>query len=195
MAHKLIGKKFGKLLVIKRGTNDKNRNRRWLCKCDCGKNKEILGLTLVSGRGTSCGCSTRNIGTTTSYRGLLNIYRHSAKSTGRDFDLTEEQFISIVSSPCHYCGIEHFSTYNIYLRADGTRNRFQLHGKVSREYIDSITITYNGIDRKDNKKGYILSNCLPCCKICNFAKKSMSYKLFKEWISIIASFNVDFKLI
>ena len=28
----------------------------------------------------------------------------------------------------------------------------------------------NGIDRIDNNKGYILSNCIPCCKMCNVIK-------------------------
>jgi organic radical activating enzyme len=28
----------------------------------------------------------------------------------------------------------------------------------------------NGIDRIDNNKGYLLSNCIPCCKMCNVIK-------------------------
>ena len=31
----------------------------------------------------------------------------------------------------------------------------------------------NGIDRMDSNKGYSLSNCVPCCKTCNFIKKSL----------------------
>jgi tRNA nucleotidyltransferase/poly(A) polymerase len=31
-----------------------------------------------------------------------------------------------------------------------------------------------GIDRVDNEKGYIVSNLVPCCSICNFMKLQMS---------------------
>lgn len=43
----------------------------------------------------------------------------------------------------------------------------------------------NGIDRKDNTKGYILDNCLPCCKICNYMKKDSTYDEFVQHIKNI----------
>lgn len=44
-------------------------------------------------------------------------------------------------------------------------------------------ITEMGIDRKDNIRGYVFQNCLPCCKRCNFAKHTMGYNEFKQWVS------------
>jgi DNA-directed RNA polymerase subunit RPC12/RpoP len=35
-----------------------------------------------------------------------------------------------------------------------------------------------GVDRKDNKLGYLKSNCLPACKWCNMAKGKMTYTAF-----------------
>lgn len=35
-----------------------------------------------------------------------------------------------------------------------------------------------GIDRKDNSIGYEIENCLPCCALCNFAKRNMGYNEF-----------------
>jgi hypothetical protein len=38
-----------------------------------------------------------------------------------------------------------------------------------------------GLDRKDNRKGYTLSNVVPCCKVCNALKSSfIKYEEFKE---------------
>jgi len=51
----LIGKKFGKLTVIKEGEN-KGKNTTWICKCDCGEEKTILAYNLTSGKSKSCGC-------------------------------------------------------------------------------------------------------------------------------------------
>ena len=39
----------------------------------------------------------------------------------------------------------------------------------------------NGIDRKDNSKGYILDNCVPCCKHCNYVKGNLSQDDFNTW--------------
>jgi 2-iminoacetate synthase ThiH len=46
-------------------------------------------------------------------------------------------------------------------------------------------IIYNGIDRVDNDKGYLLNNCVGACKFCNFAKKQSDLIGFKEWIDRI----------
>lgn len=53
----LVGKRFGKFTVMKRIENDVNGNRRWKCKCDCGKIKNVLGSNLKYNKSRSCGCS------------------------------------------------------------------------------------------------------------------------------------------
>ena len=53
----LTGQKFGRLKVIKQiGINSKNRQKIWLCKCDCGNEKQVVTSYLTSGDTTSCGC-------------------------------------------------------------------------------------------------------------------------------------------
>lgn len=52
----LTNEKFYKLTVLKRGENSKNNKTRWLCKCDCGKEVEILSACLINGYTKSCGC-------------------------------------------------------------------------------------------------------------------------------------------
>jgi hypothetical protein len=42
-----------------------------------------------------------------------------------------------------------------------------------------------GIDRKDNKVGYELANCLPCCGVCNIMKGKMDYDSFIRQVSLI----------
>ena len=56
----MIGKRFGKLTVLQRGEeyyfpNGRHRDT-WVCKCDCGVVKTILGSSLRYGRTVSCGC-------------------------------------------------------------------------------------------------------------------------------------------
>lgn len=49
---------------------------------------------------------------------------------------------------------------------------------------------WNGIDRKNNDLGYVASNCVPCCVICNRGKNNMSYNDFVSYISRIKNSNV-----
>lgn len=43
----------------------------------------------------------------------------------------------------------------------------------------------NGIDRIDSTKGYIVNNCVPCCKVCNLMKNKFSLDLFLNKVSLI----------
>lgn len=52
----LVGKRFGRLLVIRRAVNRKTHQARWHCQCDCGNFSIVFGYLLRSGRTKSCGC-------------------------------------------------------------------------------------------------------------------------------------------
>lgn len=58
----LTGRKFGRLTVIKRDT-DQNPKRcsRWVCQCDCGNTKSVYRDKLLSGNTTSCGCAKKHV--------------------------------------------------------------------------------------------------------------------------------------
>lgn len=56
----LTGKKFGRLIVLRRGEDEilsnGNRQLRWRCRCDCGTERDLRAGTLKSGSSLSCGC-------------------------------------------------------------------------------------------------------------------------------------------
>lgn len=57
----LTGLKFGKLSIIDLIGKNKHGKYLYSCKCDCGKQKLILGESLVSGNTKSCGCFSKNL--------------------------------------------------------------------------------------------------------------------------------------
>lgn len=63
-AKDIVGQRFGKLTVIKRVENNNRMRAKFLCRCDCGNEKIILGDSLSSGKTKSCGCLKHQ----TSYR-------------------------------------------------------------------------------------------------------------------------------
>lgn len=52
----LMGRRFGKLTVVAEAPKNSSGKVRWLCRCDCGKERIVIGTFLTTGRITSCGC-------------------------------------------------------------------------------------------------------------------------------------------
>lgn len=52
----LTGKRFGRLVVVRRVENSAVGVPSWLCECDCGTEKIVDARNLSSGHTKSCGC-------------------------------------------------------------------------------------------------------------------------------------------
>lgn len=52
----LVGRRFGRLVVIAREGSDRYHNPLWLCSCDCGAMRVVAGGNLRVGHTISCGC-------------------------------------------------------------------------------------------------------------------------------------------
>jgi len=166
----LKGEKFGRLLVIER-VFSKDKNVKWLCKCDCGNKIEAFGVNLKNGHVKSCGCYKSEItsnrtkigyGVHTKNRAYGN-YESNARKRNISFDISFEQFLDLAKQNCYYCGSAPSNKYS--------------------SRANNGDFIYQGIDRKDNTKGYTVENCVSCCKICNRAKDTMTYQEFIEWIN------------
>ncbi|OGB84459.1 hypothetical protein A3F66_07060 [candidate division TM6 bacterium RIFCSPHIGHO2_12_FULL_32_22] len=91
----------------------------------------------------------------------MDIYKRGSKNRGYSFKLSLKQFSSLIKQNCFYCDSE-----------PQNKTKFSTNG----------VLKYNGIDRFNNDIGYILSNCVPCCKYCNYAKRNTDIKTFLDWI-------------
>ncbi len=66
-----------------------------------------------------------------------------------------------------------------------SRDEFEGLTKLSCFYCGDST--RNGIDRVDPIKGYVLDNCVPCCKVCNYMKRTMTVKEFMSHIKKVVA--------
>lgn len=107
----------------------------------------------------------------------INSVQGSARKRGLEYTLTREEFIKLTSSNCFYCGSE---PKNI-CKSLSSKGKYGNNG----DYI------YNGIDRIDQNKGYIIENCVPCCKTCNWAKGEKTLEEFMIWIKNIVNFQAN----
>lgn len=166
----LSGQIFGRLTVIKFAGRNKHKQLLWECKCICGKVSIKRGYSLKCGETKSCGCLQKEclIKRNNLYKGeaalnnILHTYKKGAKRRNLEFSLNKKDFSNLINQNCFYCGVQPYRRTNVK-NANG-------------QY------TYNGVDRINNKLGYTISNCVPCCKICNLAKHSMSQNMFYAWI-------------
>lgn len=52
----LVGKRFGRLLVVEHKGSTSYGKSLYLCRCDCGNEKVVIAGNLIKGASTSCGC-------------------------------------------------------------------------------------------------------------------------------------------
>lgn len=165
----LTGKKFGMLTVVNFHSTNKI-GTKWVLLCECGNNVVRLASNFKKKQHKhSCGCISKNPGKKSAgSRRLFNDYKASAKNRGYSFRLSKKQFLSLVSANCSYCNANPSPRY---------------------EKQVAHKLLANGIDRIDNGKGYVLTNCVTCCFDCNRAKGNMSKKEFLDWIENVYYHN------
>lgn len=57
----LAGQKFGRWLVLRKSERKERGATLWLCRCECGVEKEVRHSSLTSGNSRSCGCLHKDI--------------------------------------------------------------------------------------------------------------------------------------
>ena len=95
------------------------------------------------------------------FNALVRTMKRNAATRNLKWRLTDGQVALLTKQLCHYCGAAPSQTHN----------RKTWNGN----YI------YNGLDRADNTKGYTVDNVVPCCKVCNGAKGTMTVEEFRLW--------------
>lgn len=151
------GQKFGRLTVLYRVENDKNGNSRFVCKCDCGKEKTVLSQCLRSGRTKSCGCFSREIS-------AINCEKLGRAS--KTHGLRSTRLYHVWNDMKTRCYNKNALNYNDYggrgiTICDEWRNDFKAFydWAMANGYDENAPRGTCTIDRVDNNKGYSPDNC------------------------------------
>lgn len=155
----LSNQKFNMLTCVEPTSDRAGPSIIWRCLCDCGSVCFKAADTIKDGRSKSCGCHKYKSVNGSKFYLLYKIYQSNAKRRNIEFLISENEFQELIYKDCFYCG----------------KRALQTSKKLRGMY-------YNGIDRIDNTKGYIKSNCVTCCKVCNRAKDIMTQKEFEDWV-------------
>lgn len=169
---------FGKLKILSIN-KIVDKELYWNCLCECGKNCIKRGSNIKAGGTTSCGCLkvSRIEKGLSGFNRLYEDYKAGATKRNLSFSLSKDEFKALTEQDCHYCKIPPKQIMT-------TSNK-----KCTKEGKEHSAYAYNGIDRKDNSIGYVLSNCLPCCTLCNRAKHNHPYDLFIDYLNRFRNHN------
>jgi len=135
MNKRMIGKKFGKLLVLEY-VETKCGKPIWRCRCDCGNEKNIRGSCLRRGHTTTCGCLNKSLNGTSntrSYKSYESMLRRCYKKTDKRYGRYGGRGITV-------CDRWRESYLNFFDDMGDAPDK-------------------KSIDRIDNNKGYYKENC------------------------------------
>jgi hypothetical protein len=102
-----------------------------------------------------------------SFNTVLRGYKRRAWEKGFEFTFSTEEFRNYIGRECYYCGAE---------PSNLSKSKYEQSGDLA----------YNGLDRLLPEFGYTPENCVPCCKDCNLAKRSMNHEEFVNLARAIA---------
>lgn len=145
----LTGKRFGKLVAIKRGEDelrkDGRHNSTFICQCDCGNIVRVVSSRLKSGNTQSCGC----------------LHKQKTSEINKSHGMRNTRIYGIWCRMKQRCYNPNSIDYKEYggrgiSVAEEWKNSFEnfMEWSVISGYSDNLTI-----DRKDNERGYSPDNC------------------------------------
>src|SRR6185436_5078570 len=189
------GKRLTNIVIEHRVENQQprsNRSIQWHAICICGKAIIVDSKQIKRTPNISCGCKRQNHSPLffkdpkhTNINASWNCYKRNAHNRNIDWQLTKEEFQSIIFKNCHYCGTSPSIKYNVF----GWTRRKKVVSEQAKQRQENGLVLINGIDRVDNKKGYSLDNCVACCKHCNVGKLNQTKEEFLQWINRVWTYQ------
>lgn len=156
-----VGKRFGRLLVLKRTSL-----KRALCQCDCGVRREMDIYGISHGRTKSCGCLHRE-----HLAGIGDNLRTHGRSASREYRAWRA-----ARRRCHNPDDKAYSYYGGrgIVMCEQWRDDFEKFARDMGECPTGFTL-----ERRDVDKGYSPSNCCWIPKHKQASNKRNSVRI--EW--------------
>lgn len=121
------GQKFGKWTVLEKSS----KSKKWVCRCECGNIKEVVGAQLRNGTSTNCGC-------------VGGHYKHGLKGT-RIYNIW-----NAMKQRCNNPNTEGFKNYGgrgIKVCEEWEKDVKSFHDwAINNGYEDNLTLERNDIN-------------------------------------------------
>jgi hypothetical protein len=177
-----VGNRYGNLVVLRQADQGKYCLWKWICRCDCGNEKTIVGTYLRNGHTKSCGCLPHAKGdkhqTFKGHKDIAGFFwgkiKKSAKKRQLEFNITIEYIWDLYLKQEKKCAI---SGENL---------------KMTNSFSDTQTnedAQTASLDRIDSSKGYVIGNVQWVHKHVNMMKQNYPQDYFVKLCKKIAAHN------
>lgn len=174
MAKKLIvnaGAVYGKLTVIKEAQSVRlpsgQLNRRFICKCKCGKETTVRLVHLANSRTTSCGCNNGERHSK-SKSALYRVWQAMIQRCEADYSNSSERYKTRGIKVCDSWRLS-YSSFEVWAIHNGYKKGCE-------------------IDRINNNGNYYPENCRVVPRFVNVSNREISFKV--EYHGIIISLSL-----
>jgi hypothetical protein len=134
----LLGQRFDRLRVLAESGRAKGGKVTWLCVCDCGSFRVVVGTSLSNRSSRSCGCLARELWSS-------NVRTHGKKHTPE---------YSVWGGMRNRCNNKNDHSYRLYggrgIRVCQEWDSFE----AFLEHVGQRPSSKHSLDRIDNNKGY-----------------------------------------
>jgi hypothetical protein len=141
----LTKQRFVRLVVLSRQPNSRDGKAMWLCRCDCGKTRIVVGKDLRNNHTKSCGCLQKE-------KARKRLTKHSESKQAKEY--------SIWCNIKNRCNNKNDINY-VYYGARGIK----ICNRWKNSFIDFLTdmgrapSKHHTVDRINNNSDYKPSNC------------------------------------
>jgi len=184
VARSMLGKKFGRLVVLERAAVRKGR-QYWKCLCACGSYVEVFTKNLRSGHTQSCGCLQQERAAQNKHRkgkrpgnwkgegGMSGSHwgriLWAARSRGLKISVTHKYCVALLNKQGERCALT------------GEPLRFPAIG-------EPLSATTASLDRIDSTKGYTPDNVQWVHKGIQRMKSDLSHEDFLKWCQKVVEY-------
>lgn len=156
------GQRFGKLVVVGASENKRWRSKWWICKCDCGREHEVVSSSLKNGNTTSCTKCLENIWTFSGNVAECEISRKSGNKITFTIDIDDYERVS-----------KH--NWNVgsgnYIKSWINKKYIKLHRFIMNA-PDGMNVDHINHNKLDNRKSQL--------RVCTFEQNLMNQKKYKN---------------
>lgn len=187
----LTGNRYGAWTVLGLSAERApNKQILWLCRCDCGTVRDVVGASLVHKRSTSCGCENyRKI--STGHGDISGTYwgrcRNRAKKDGIEFDISIEYAWNLFQNQQGKCAISGEAIFLTRRFAGVVSARGKMQTGCKKKGVVGNPIQTASLDRIDSSLGYIQGNVQWVHRTINYMKSHLSQPEFVFWCRAVAN--------
>lgn len=201
----LSGERFGRLVAVSLVERDKDRNHKWLFRCDCGAEKVIRVNLVKQGKTSSCGCLfSEMMAARNTKHGLSKDnpkeYRSWKDMRSRCKNPNDTDFANYGGRGIKVC--PEWSDFSAFFsdmgsRPDGfTLDRIDVNGDYSAgncRWASAPTQARNKRNNNNIEIGGITKTLTEWCREYGVERSKVSYRLAHGWSVEEAFKNDDFR--